>query len=106
MHLDIVLSLRANVDLTSAGPPPFERDENINQSDSDYESDYRLEIADCPAASSEIDHDMQNDSDAKDVSLPPVCRRPLSQETISGAGRGLSNVAGYTELNTAITDDP
>jgi hypothetical protein len=106
MHLDIVLSLRANADLTSPGPPAFVRDENINQSDSDYESDHRLEIADCRAASSEIDDDMQNDSDAEDVSHPPVCGRPSSQETISGAGRALSDVAGYTELNRAMTDDP
>jgi len=106
MHLDIVLSLRANADLTSPGPPAFVHDENINQRDSDYESDYRLEIADCCAASSEIDDDMQNDSDAEDVSYPPVCGRPSSQETISGAGRALSDVADYTKRNRAMTDDP
>jgi len=106
MHLDIVLSFSANADLTSPGPPAFVRDENINQSDSDYESDHRLEIADCHATSSEIDHDVQNDSDAVDVSHPPVSGHPSSQETISGAGRALSDVAGYTELNRAITDDP
>jgi len=78
----------------------------INQSDSDYESDHRLGGADCHAASSEIDDDMQNDSDAEDVSHPPVCRRPSSQETSSGAGRALSDVAGYTELNRAMTDNP
>jgi len=106
MHLDIVLSLDANADLTSPGPPAFVHDENINQSNSDYESDYRLEMADCRAASSEIDDDMQNDSDAEDVSHPPVCRGPWSQETISGAGRVLSDVADYTRLNMAMTDDP
>jgi len=105
MHLDIVLSLCANVDLTSPGPPAFVRDENINQSDSDYESDYRLEITDCRAASSEIDHDMQNNSDAEDVSHPLVCRRQSSPETISGAGRALSDIADYTKLNSAMTDD-
>jgi len=82
MHLDIVLSLCANADLTSPGPSAFVRDENINHSDSDYESDYRLEIADCRAASSQIDDDMQNDSDTEDISHPPVCRHPSSQETI------------------------
>jgi len=106
MHLDIVISLRANADLTSPGLPALVRDENINQSNSDYESDHRLEITDCRAASSEIDDDMQNDSDAEDVSYPPGCGRPSSQETISGAGRALSDVAGYTELNRAMTDDP
>jgi len=37
VHLDIVLSLRAHADLTSTGPPAFVRNENINQSDSDYQ---------------------------------------------------------------------
>jgi len=106
MHLDIVLSLRANADLTSPGPPPFLHNENIKQSDSDYESDHRLEITDYRAVSSEIDDDMQNNSDAEDVSHPPVCRRSSSQETLSGAGRAPSDVAGYTELNRAMTYDP
>ena len=106
MHLDIVLSLRANADLTLPGPPAFVRDVKINQSDLDYESDHRLEIAVCRTASSEIDDDMQNNSDAEDVSHPPVCRRPSSQETICGAGRALSDIAGYTKLNRAMTDDP
>jgi len=87
MHLNIILSLRANADLTSPGPPAALCDENINQSDSDYESDHRLEIADCHAASGEIDDNMQNASDEEDVTHPPVCGRLSSQETISGAGR-------------------
>jgi len=93
------------VDLTSPGPPAFVQDENIKQSDSDYESDNRQEIADYRAASSEIDDDMQNDSDAEDVFHLPVCGCLSSQETISGAGRALSDVAGYRELNRAMTDD-
>jgi len=105
MHLNILLSLPANADLTSSGPPAFVYDENINQSDSDYKSDHRMEITDCCAASSKIDNDIQNDSDAEDISHPPVCRRPSSQETISSTGRVLSDVAGYTELNRAMTDD-
>jgi len=63
-------------------------------------------MADCCVPSSEIDDDMQNDSDAEDVSHPPVCRPPSSQETISGGGRALSDVADYTKLNRAMTDDP
>jgi len=106
MDLDIVLSLRANADLTSPGLPAFVSNENSNQSDSDYEFDYRLEIADCRAASSEIDDNKQNVSDAEDVSHPPVCGRPSSEATISGAGRALSDVADYTKLNRAMTDDP
>jgi len=106
MHLDIVLSLSANADLTSPGPPAVVRDENINQSDSDYESDHRLEIAACRAASSEIDDNMQNDSDREDVSHPPVCRHPSNQETIADACRLISDIAGYTELDRAMTDDP
>jgi len=105
MHLDIVLSLRANPDLTPPGPPAFVHDENINQSDSDYGSDYRLEIEGCPAASSEIDDDMQNDSDAEEVCHSSVSGQVSSQETISGAGRALSEVAEYTKLNRAMTDD-
>lgn len=110
IHLDIVLSLRAIADATSPGLPVFVPDENINQSDSDYESDHWLEVADCHSASSESDDDddddMQNDSDAEDVSHPPVRGRPSSQETIPGAGRALGDVINYTELNRAMTDDP
>jgi len=32
--------------------------------------------------------------------------RHSGQETIPGAGRPLGEVAGYTELNKAMTDDP
>jgi len=106
MHLDIVLSLRLNADLISLGPPAFLHDENNNQSDSDYESNHRLEIAHCRTANNEIDDNMQNNSEAEDISYPPVCRCPLSQEPISGAGRAPSDVAGYTELNRAMRDDP
>lgn len=106
MHLDIVLSLRAIADATSQGPPVFVPEENIDLTDSDYESDHRPEIPDCHAVGREIDDDMPNDSDAEDVSHPPVRARPLSQETIPGAGRVLGDVAGYTELNRAMTDDP
>jgi len=72
--------------------------------DSDYKSDPGLEIADIHRASGEID-DMHNDSDT-DVSHPPVRPLPSGQETIPGGGRPLSIVAGYTELNKAMTDDP
>jgi len=49
---------------------------------------------------------MQNNSDAEYVSHLPVCGCQSSQQTFSGGGRTLSNVAGYTELNRAMTDDP
>jgi len=49
---------------------------------------------------------MQNDSDTEDVSHPAVRVRPLGQATIPGTGRPLGEVAGYTELNKAMTDDP
>jgi len=104
MHLDIVLSLTAIADAASMGPT-LVRDELENLTDSDYESDCRLEIPDFHAASGEID-DMQNDSDTEDVSHPPVRVRPSGQETIPGAGRPVGEVAGYTELNKAMTDDP
>jgi len=104
MHLDIVLSLSAIADAASMGPT-FVRDELENLTDSDYESDYRHEIPDFHTASGEID-DMQNDSDTEDVSHPPVHVRSSGQETIPGAGRPLGEVAGYTELNKAMTDDP
>jgi len=106
MHLDIALSLRTNADLTSAGPTAFVGHEHINQSHSDYQCDHGLEIADCHAASSETDHNMQNDWDPGDVSHPSVSRRPSSQEPFAGAGRGLGDVTGYTELNRTMTDDP
>jgi len=104
MHLDIVLSLSAIADTASMGPN-FVRDELENLTDSDYESDCRIEIPNFHTASGEID-DMQNDSDTEDVSHPPVRVRPSGQETIPGAGRPLGEVAGYTELNKVMTDNP
>jgi len=104
MHLDIVLSLSAIADAASMGPT-FIRDELENLTDSDYESDCRLKIPDFHTASGEVE-DMQNDSDTEEVSHPPVCVRPSGQENIPGAGRPLGEVAGYTELNKAMTDDP
>jgi len=85
--------------------PTFVRDELENLTDSDYESDCRLKIPDFHRPSGEID-DMQNDSDTEDVSYPPVHVRPSGQETIPRAGRPLGEVAGYTELNKAMTDEP
>jgi len=55
--------------------PSLVRDELENLTDSDYESDCRLEIPDFHTVSCEID-DMQNDSDTEDVSHPPVPVRP------------------------------
>jgi len=104
MHLDIGLSLSAIAETASMGPT-FVRDELENLTDSDYESDCRLEIPDFHTASGEID-DMQNDSDTEEVSHPPVRLRPSGQETIPGAGRPLGEVAGYIELNKAMTNDP
>jgi len=83
----------------------FVREELDNLTNSDYESDCRHEIPDFHTASGEID-DMQNDSDTEEVSHPPVNVRPSGQETIPGAGRPLSKVGSYTELNKAMTDDP
>ena len=104
MHLDIVLSLSAIADAASMGPT-FVRDELENLTDSDYESDCRLEIPDFHTASGEID-DMQNDSYTEEVSHAPVFVHPSGQETIPGAGRPLGEVAVYTELNKAMPDDP
>jgi len=104
MHLDIVLSHRAIADAASIRPT-FVRNELENLTHSDYESDWRLEIQDVHTASGEID-DRQNDSDREDISHPPVRVRPSGQETIHQAGRPHGEVAGYTELNKAMTDDP
>jgi len=104
MHLDIVLSLSAIAEAASMGPT-FVRNELQNLTDLDYESDCRLEIPDFHTASGEID-DMQNDSDAEEVSHSPVRGRPSGQETVPGAGRLLGKVAGYTELNKAVSEDP
>jgi len=49
---------------------------------------------------------MQYDSDTKDISHPPVCGCPSSENIIAGAGRTLSDVADYTWLNRTMTDDP
>jgi len=100
----MVLSLSTIVDVPSIAPT-FVDDELESLTDSDYESDHRLEIPDFHTASGEID-DMPNDSDTEDVSHPLVCVHPWGQETIPGAGKPLGEVAGYTELNKAMTDDP
>jgi len=106
MHLDIVLSLNAIADVASSmARPTFVRDELENMTDSDYESDPGLEIADFYTARGEID-DMHNDSDTQDNYHPPVCARSSGQDSIPGASRPLGEVAGYTELNKAMTDDP
>jgi len=106
MHLDIVLSLNAIADAASStARSTLVCDELENITDSDYESDSGLEIADIHKASGKID-DMHNDSDREDVSHPPVHVCPLGQETMPGAGRPLCEVAGYTELTKAITNDP
>ena len=105
MHHDILLSLPAIVYTSLPGLRPFAPDENSDQGDSDYESHLMLEIADCYAASN-VPGDMQDDSEEEDFSQSPDRGRPSSQESIPGAGRALGDVAGYTELNEAMIDDP
>ena len=105
MHLDIILSLSAIADATSAVRTTFVSHEPQNLTDSDYESDPELDTTDFHTASGVID-DMQN-SDTEDVSHLPVCGHPSSgQETIPGAGRPLGEVSGNTELSKAMIDDP
>jgi len=106
MHFDIVLFLNAIADAASGtARHTFVCDELENMTDLEYESDPGLEIADIHTASGEID-DMHNNSETEDVSYPPVRACSSGQETISSAGRPLSEVAGYPELNKAMTDDP
>ena len=93
------------MDTTLPGLRAFAPDENSNQCESDYESDPMLEIADCYTASNDPG-DMQHDSDKEDFSLQLDRGRSSSQESIPGAGRALGDVAGYTEHNEAIIDDP
>src|SRR5437588_11910646 len=80
MHQDIVLFLRVSTDQTSRGLATVTPHENVNQllsttitncltnqeSDSDYESDLRLEITDCDLVGSETDNEIEHDSDAED----------------------------------------
>jgi len=73
--------------------------------DSNNELDPGLEMANIHTASGEID-DMHNISDTEDISHPWVRTGSLGQETIPGAGRHRGEVAGYTEINLAMTDDP
>jgi len=106
IHLDVVLSLNAIPDgASSTARPTFVRDELENMTDSDYETDPWLEIADIHTARGEID-DIHNDSETEHISHPRVSARPPGQETIPGAGRPLGEVTGYTELNKAITENP
>jgi len=105
MHLDIVLSLNAIADAASSpARPTFVREEHENMTDSDYESDPGLEIADIHTPSGEID-DMHNNWDTEDFSNALVRTLPSSQETIPGPGRPLGEFSGYTELNKAMTND-
>ena len=85
--------------------PTFVHDELETLTHSDYESDCKLEIPDFHSASGEIDG-RQNDSDTEEICHRPVRVRPAGQETIPCAGRRVREVAGYTELNKAMTDDP
>jgi len=106
MHLDIILSLNAITDAASSvARTTFVRDELENMTDSDYKSDPGLEIADIHTTTGEVD-DMHNDSDTEEFSHALVRGCLLGQETIPGASRPLGEVAGYTELNKAMTDDP
>ena len=100
MHHNRVLSLSAIADAASIGPT-FVCEELENLTDSDYESDCRLEVPDFHKASGVID-DMQKHSDMEDVSHPPVLVRPSGQETIPGAGRPLGEVTGYTDVRGAL----
>ena len=93
------------MDTTLPGLRVFAPDENSDQGDSDYESDPMLEIADCYAASNDPG-DMQHDSDEEDFSQQPDRGCPSSHASIPGAGRALGDVAGYTELNESMKNDP
>jgi len=93
------------VDTTLLGFREFAPDQNSDQGDSDYESNPMLEIADCYAASNHPG-DMQHDSAEEDFSQPPDRGGPSSQESIPGAGRALGDVAGYTEHNESMKNDP
>jgi len=105
MHLDIVLSLDVIADAAGSTPgPTFVYDKLENMTDSDYESDPGLEIAKIHTTSGEID--MHNDLGTEDVSHPPVRARPSGPETLLGDGKPRGEVAGYTELNKAITNNP
>ena len=105
IHHDILLSLRAIVDTILPGLRAFAPDENSHHCHFDYKFDPMLKIADCYVASNNPG-DIQHDSDKEDISLPPDCGRPSSQESIPGAGRVLRDVTSYTKLNEAMVDDP
>ena len=64
-----------------------------------------LEIADCYAAINNPG-DIQHDSDKEHFSLLPDRGRPSSPESIRGAGRALSDIAAYPELNESMKNDP
>jgi len=49
---------------------------------------------------------MRHYSDEEDISQPAACGRPLSQNTIPGAGRPLGDVNDYSVLNQTMADDP
>jgi len=86
IHLDIVLSLNAIVDVaTFTARPTFVHDELENMTDFDYESDPGLMITDIHTASGGLD-DMHNYSDKEDISHPPVRIYPFGQETIPSTG--------------------
>jgi len=105
MHPDMVLSLNAIAETASStAQPPFVRNKLANMINSDYESDPGLKITDIHTASGAINN-MHNDSDTEEVSYPAVHTHPSDQETIPSPGRPLGEVAGYTKLNKAMTND-
>jgi len=77
MHLDIGLSLRVRATAEQGSPQPtaFPRYENVHPHNADYESDPVLQIVD-HGPYSEIENDMEEDSDAEDTSKPPAHSAP------------------------------
>ena len=73
--------------------------------DSDYESDPAILRHDLQSEQERVD-DMEDDSDSEGVSQRPDKLIPWNRPRLQDAGRPLSDVTGYEELNQAMLEVP
>jgi len=106
-HVDIVRSLGvcATAEPGSHKQSAFNEEYNLDEDDSEYESDSELEFED-QRGYNQIDNERQDDSEVEDTLEPLACGHRFHQEIISGTGSALQDVVIDTEWNLATACDP